>query len=96
MNPNELKPIKFIYKTKEHLFYTCESNQLESFLNQVKIHFNIASNTDIQLIDTDKNITLCPVLTSHLWFDTTKQIPVYEIRTRKCKKNFLFRRYFTF
>ena len=96
MNPNELKPIKFIYKTDEHIFYVRESNQLEPFLDQVKMYFGIPSNINTLLLDIDKNITLCPGLTSDLWFNTTKQIPVYEIRTRKCKKNFLFLRYFTF
>jgi len=55
MDSNNIKILKFIYQTNEYLIDVAQSASLENLLEQVKIHFNIQSDTNLALINMDTN-----------------------------------------
>ncbi|CAF2046126.1 unnamed protein product [Rotaria magnacalcarata] len=87
MVSDDMKKVKFVYQSEEKIFYTDESIPLDQFLIQVKTHFNIAPDVNMGLMDIEKNISLCPVVTGNFWYDRIREMPVYKIIIRKCDQN---------
>ncbi|CAF2120241.1 unnamed protein product, partial [Rotaria magnacalcarata] len=78
---------RLVFLDSEKIFYTDESIPLDQFLIQVKTHFNIAPDVNMGVMDIEKNISLCPVVTGNFWYDRIREMPVYKIIIRKCDQN---------
>jgi hypothetical protein len=81
MTSYDLKKIKFTYGQNEHLFKIPEALPLEKFLNQVKVFFKIPTDTHLDIIDMQDNMSITPLSTAHLWSYSAAKIPRYRIIT---------------
>jgi hypothetical protein len=62
MSSSDLNLIKPVHESSERLFKVAESIPLEQLFDQVQAHFDITSDSSLELIDINVNITIVPTL----------------------------------
>ncbi|CAF3093835.1 unnamed protein product [Rotaria socialis] len=79
--------MKLIYQAKEIELEVGVNIALERLMNMIKLSINIPLDMDILLFDVMRNIIVVPGLTSHLWCNSEKKLPIYRIITQKNNGN---------
>jgi len=79
-----------MYQETEHAFKVSEALPLKQFIEQVKVHYNIAADAPLSIInmDGDDNTYFAPTLTEHFWVYSSINAPRYKIVTVESKKKY--------